>query len=605
MALYRNQRADYDRWVVCCAPRKPTIRWLDVRLLAYALLAYALWATGCVLGLLGAPATASALPTLRVQAGVRLQVRATAASGVPVTVEGTLSDDLGEPIAAQGLTIRVDGRARRVATTTDAGGHFSAEVDANLGDRVRVAVSGSAFYPAAEALARVSRVRAPVALAFVVPDRVLGLEQPDPVQLRIQADSDAGASALPLALSMEGQALARISTDATGHASFALQRSALPAGRIELRADFRGDRDRQPATAWATLLTRVEPQMSLAVERPPGRRIVRATARLRAGSTPLAGKPIGLFSGPTHLATQLTDARGVARFDVTDGSLPSGASHLEATFVSNEAALTNASSPPTAVPEPRPLPGASWPAVAFLVLALALATLASRWWRRHDDPEVDTTGEGTTQPPTFERANARALSRGSRLLSGRVVDRASRRALPGSATLRSEAGEALASVDCSPNGEFQLEAAVAGAYRLVVSAPGYRSEVTALKLPHRGQWHGANVHLLDLRSVAWQSAQALSALAQPAAEVAPTIREALQSLASRSTTASPSLAAVAARLEAVLYGSTPPDEGVVARLVSDAEQVLAQIHRSTPTPEVRPGAPHAHIVVDGKAGPSL
>jgi hypothetical protein len=486
---------------------------------------------------------------VRVRGAAKLTARAsrdqTATGATELVLSGTLTDDAGQPLPLQKVTIRVvreaapddDGVAQalrtargcdtaagrgptawsvnpggrnEVVTTTDEDGRFCFRARLEPPDRFKATLvyvpSGpQTFVDGAEREISFDLLRRGLALRFDPVPHVLHLDaQRTLVDAVAIVDDDATprvAPGLNLVLSNEKEELARAVTDATGRARFTLPGEKLgPPGPGELRITFAGDGE----TAFAAHAEDIERHVKVVVKVPAAER-GELSAAVPEDGIPLVVDVTEAITKPNDPRGPLNEGSVEARVgEVVVGAAPveRGAARLTLTFTAqgNEALVRLRYVPASPWYETQgeptvriPIRGPGLlPKVPILLAGLAVLALflVGRVSGQKSKPEpiapVDPA-QAREGKPRVEVV--RAAARGQEGWTGRIVDAHEGTPIPGARVWIErgtfEGHSVLASAETDGEGRFALPTvgAMAGDESIVAEARLHARLVQELPLP--------------------------------------------------------------------------------------------------------------------------
>lgn len=557
-----------------------------------------LCALALLMALVGAPGAqrAQASP-LRVRAHSTLSLRVErAAEGL--YLRARLASDDGEGLGDQAVHAAVEGLAGRTYVT-DAEGRFELFVTASdarqlantLGEQVSVAVTyeGDATWGPASERSALDLRREPTWVELSVEPARVGLDDAQ-VTIRGAVASAAGAvGEAPLKLRVgDGPELVGDS-DADGRVTFLVRPDGIDrAGDFEVRAAYSGDHRFAPSEARAMLRVLRPTRLTLRVGREGDDRSgrFRFSGRLSDDRGGVAGATIAIVIGADGEAASsetlaVTDEDGVylVALDVRELSARmAGVVEVTARYVPTDGANSGAQSRPARVPVPSP-PGVPlrWYGVAMVVAGLNLLLVGAvrqrirRWFEamasrfRAPPPQESPV----VVDPALVLVPARGAGRRLDWVAGAVVDAHHGRRVVG-ATARAEAvagAEALRGVPTA--GGFALGPLTPGTWRLVLTAPGYLSRETELRVPHDGSFDGATLAMVSIRGrVRDLFVSAMAGLGRGVRWGRDTPTEVV-----RSMPAEPGAEALRVLVEEVWFGAEAPDAEAARRAEAVAESL--------------------------------
>jgi len=532
---------------------------------------------------LSSAAAVSAEPSLRVRAQVSIELH-TAPTPTGLRLLGTLRDDLGAPLANRDLTAYFDAQTQRgqmrgrVARTDDTG-RFGMPIACGTATACRATVEfdGDAYHERTATSQLVETQRAELQLAFLQPrDLNVSLDAPY-TQVVVQALSSVGGAHVHLALENElGRVLGTGTTDADASLQMQIDSDLLGEpglGELVLRAA--GDATRTAARASKPLVRTRGTGTALRAQYDAVRQELRVTAQLHTRVGPVAQRAVGLFVDDRHLATLITDARGMAErtLGARDTRLEQGSHTLVARFESDLPGLGSSRSQPVALHvEPPPRPNSAW------LIAPALASIAFTIWsarrvqrvgasklsapRQSADVQLGTSARGRTPP--------------SHTITGKVSEADSGRAVPATLLLTGPA-DAQTMVSVREDGEFSSGSLATGHYRVRVLSPGYEPAAFELTIPHHGRGSDLRVALRSLRALALNAYAEVADRAVTQGEpCTATVRETLAAAISGGLTG-PSFEPLAQSVEQIAYARAVPFEDDLRAVQRTAATALQEI----------------------------
>jgi hypothetical protein len=522
---------------------------------------------------------AAAQPMVRVRAGSRIELRgAQGADGIEL--RGTLVDDLGAPLSGRRIDLSVApdvsaaSPVQRTLRSADDGSFGTAIALPRGRYQARARFAGDAHTLQSAVARPLDLSRLDVQLRFVEPrEPRLDLDAQQ-AAIAVVARPEREAAGLDVRIEDErGRVLANGRTDALGVFRVQLPSSALgPAAMGELSARTGGDAARSPAETTLPLLRYRRTSLTLVAQVEDERVLLHGTLQTRQQRLP--NKAIGLFDGPEHLATVMTDARGRFRYAAVGLREPGGRGqtlHLQARFASDASWLGSSRSESLTLSlAPEQVPSALW------LLAPLVASAAALWWLSRRQRRTQTA----FTPPSPERsvgihiARARIGARADRLrLEGSVLDAHSAQAISGATLQLQTAHGQRIELRSDASGRFRSPELAVGQWLLRASAPGYAMLEGALSVPHRGQWADAELRLQSLRSAAVLAYKpaAIRALPSPELWEVWTPRETL-TRGLRGGRVTESFVQLTERLERAAYASSLPTEADVDAIGAAARQ---------------------------------
>ncbi len=495
--------------------------------------------------------TSRAQPLVRVQAESRIELRTTV-DGAGVAVDGTLRDDLGNPLSGRAVVFEAtagDDPVYRSALTTDDDGRFHAALPRDeRGFSLRARFDGDGYHQQVEVERTLDLNRADVRLRVLVPSRGrLDLDE-EAHRIEVQAESAEGGDGLRLELLNELGPLAEQTTDIDGRAAFLVPSSDLgPAGAGRIKVHSGADDHRAEALTEVPVIRFRATQLTLAANTfqvaPSEPVTFEGTLSTTVG--PVSGRAIGLFDGEEHLTTVLTDREG--RFQSqTPISGDDRVATIQARFDSDSPGRTGSRSAMVQVTL-GPSAGRSWP---WLLLPVIFCALIVGWLTGRNRPEAAPAERRDVHPPV-ELASRRRSAATERSIAGRVLD-AGDDAPIREATLRA-VGDREHVVPVDAEGSFALENAEPGEWILEFNAPSYETLERRITVPHRGEWSLATIRLKSLRVTALAEFRGVVVPALASEEVWPRITN-----AELTAPADEALRRFEATIERIYYGPSPP-----------------------------------------------
>ncbi|MCB9728965.1 MAG: DUF4129 domain-containing protein [Deltaproteobacteria bacterium] len=552
------------------------------------------WLVGALACL--ALADADAAP-LRVRGHSALELRVERAPQ-GLYLRARLTGDEGAPLADQAVQVSVEGLAGRTFLT-DAEGRFElliAATDARnlaetLGERLAVELSyeGDATWGPAQQTEALELRREPTWVELELDPPRAGLQDAQvAVRAAIQsADGPVGEAPIRLQVG-DGPELTGDS-DASGQVTFLVRPASLDrAGAFTVRAAYGGDHRYAPSEAASVLRVMRPTRLTLRVGREGDERSgrYRFSGRLSddRGGVPDATVAIVAGVAGQQAASEtvaVTDADGVylAAVDVRElASRVQGVVEVRARYLPTDGLRSPAESPAARIPVPPP-PGVplGWYALA-LTLAAAnlllvgavrqrllawLSGLRERW---RAAPE---SGPVLGAEPALVVAPARGADLRKDWLAGSVVDAHHGRTLVRAAILlrREDDGSELRAAP--QHGRFAMGPLPPGAWRLMLSAPGYLERETPLQIPHDGSFDGATLALVSVRG------RVRDLFVAGMARLGHRVRWGIETPAeaARRVSADPAAAALREAVEQAWFGADAPDADAARRAEVAVESI--------------------------------
>ncbi len=527
----------------------------------------------------------AAQPLVHVRAESRIELR-TVRREDGTEIQGTLRDDLGGPLGARALEVRIrrtvpDAVPRVESVTTDPQGRFGLSLRLELGSYVlSAAFEGDESHERVEVERQLDLTRADVRLRVVVPDGGrLDLDRPTHT-IEVFALSAQGGSGLTVdVLDERDRAIARGVTDATGRVRFDLRSSDLGApGAGRLKARSRPDALRSEAQTEVPIVRLRATSITLQAARgyaQPGEGI-RLSGELRDSSGPIEGAAVGVFAGEEHLATVLTDSAGAFATEVHAPARANERLSVEARFVSDSPGRAPSQSAPVTI-EIRNAPSAPW-AWSFVPIAISILVLA--WIARRTPARIEKAAPPPVPKAAGIEAAARRASRPDRAdVTGSIVDQRDDEAIGEVAIHVVQDGRAVVTLTADDDGSFAIRGLAEGSFVLTFEARGYAPLACKVEVPHRGEWTGMTVRLQSLRALALEPFRGVALAILPSSRLWDvwTNRDVLAHAKPRDAHA---LGALTERVEEAYYASDPPDERDVAEIEHQATGVLADLRRA-------------------------
>ena len=523
------------------------------------------WIASAVAGsaLFGAPA-AHAQPELRVRAESRIELR-TVRHDDFAEIHGTLRDDLGAPLADRRVTLRAEpgglhdpSLLRGLRTARD--GSFRSRVPL-LDDaaRIRATFEGDALHDRVEVERRMHPSRRDVRLQVAVGTRGrLDLDLPEH-PFEVAASSGRGGDALQIVLLDElDRELARGTTDAHGLVAFVVSSDDLgPPGAGRVKARSQADADRSEAQTEVPVVRFLATRLTLTVATPRSRQgePTHFSGHLTDSRGPLPERAVGLFADGAHIGTVLTDSEGRFAAGPVLPETESGHVAVIARFESDSPGRLSSESLPLRI---QIGDGGGWGSAPWLALTIALCTLLLVMLRlrgrsRRSAPE----SAGTSRPAAISADGRRGLRSDQRCVAGRVVDRATGRALA-AAVVRLE-GESPMTLASDGDGAFSSAPLSAGRYLVRASLAGYAESMAEVTVPHRGEWLHTQIRLDSYRQIAEDHFRPIAERELPSPRSWPvwTNREVL-ARARRKRSETRALADLVESLDQICYGADDP-----------------------------------------------
>lgn len=472
-----------------------------------------------VLGVLAAT-TAAEPPRVEIRAQTRLTLdRVQLLGDDQAEIRGQLLDGLtGDGIADQVVTIQVGGPGgETVRATTGQDGRFRVKAPVAPGPQdIDLTFRGGALIEGSQLRETTDPSRAQVVLTIDVEDAPGGL------RVTVRATADDRPVPLPIKLSVGAtdDKLAPLTPDTTSGTAFVLTRKAAGGpGPRRLRAEFKGDDTRQPATAERSVELTAASTTTIQLSAP---RIAYEDDLVVSGKVvdedgpPVARAAVTLTSGDRRLAQGATGEDGSYRFRVEGQILGQGQWGLQVQADPGKPSIRPSRSPPEVVrvSAPQPVP-VSYTIAAFVATACAaggfFAARAKPWHKlRRPAPPAEMSVHGALDEPldgglvaakpglvsTLRRASDDGFAGAVRdAVRGRPV---------ADAAVRLRLGDLRRAVTTGADGSFALEGLAFGEWAAQVTAPGHVTETFVVSIPHRGELRGVRVDLVPVRERVFQ-----------------------------------------------------------------------------------------------------
>jgi hypothetical protein len=530
-----------------------------------------------------------AQPSVRVRAATQLELEALP-SERGLTLQGTLRDDLGQPLPARSielqLTTDAGAKQQRTRQTADDGG-FRAVFALPPGRyRASARFAGDVAYTEGEQRRELDAGKADVRLRFVEP-RTLRLDLDEKTHvIAVRASSSAGASGIDVRVQDEqGHELVHARSGDDGVVRAELPSAALGAAGIgKLIAQSSADAQRSAASSEIEVMRFERSGLAFRARIDAAREQLVLDGTLRAGARGLADEAIGVFDGTQHLVTLRTGSDGTFTYA---GALPKQAStnarvlRLQARF-DNDAPWIGASR--SNVIELK-LPDTSAPSVLWLFAPLAACAIGL-WLlsrreieaRRHSVAPAEL-GAGLHLGPRGARGQVEAHR-----IAGSVRDAHGHRPIADALlVMLTPAGERF-EIRSGEDGRFASGELAPGSYVLQVEALGYVTLASELHVPHRGEWSDVQVLLKSARDAAVAAYRPVAERVLPALDLWErwTARETLES-ATRAGRAPASFVQLTEDVERAAYAKAPPNASDLATIERTADVARAEMPDATST----------------------
>lgn len=544
---------------------------------------------------LALPRPALAEPLVRVRGESRIELGVTHVD-IGISITGALRDELGAPLTGRLLALEAvpldePQEPSRAQLTTDAEGRFALELADPAHDyRLLAMFAGDATHRGVRVERRVERARSDVRLELRLPfGHTIDLDAPELV-VEAVAESDVGGGGVTMRLSDEtGRELARGVTDRAGRLRVRVPSARLGApgaGLVRIES-LRDDRRAEAQTE-----ARVVRRRAVFLELSPVARSVEAgqSIALRGKAStqvaPRALVPVGLFTGERHLATVMTDERGLFDaelwLDARKGPLEIVArTEGDATgaYPAAEASVR------ITIEAARPVP-LTWLALSAALLALGAWFTTRR--RRRAALELEPAPRMRAEDvPSISPARAHGR-RQRQEVSGRVIDARGERPIAGARITVRRHDELVCMLASDEAGHFESPPLPAGRARLSIEAAGFLGTDIDLELPHRGEWSAVVIRLESLRARALAAFRALALRALPSARVWGiwTTREAREWITEKAPEQRTALRKLTVAVERACYAREVPSRTEISAIEHDASSVAAGL-RAPSSPDTR------------------
>lgn len=462
--------------------------------------------------------SAGAAPQVEIRAQTQVnldRVRLHPDGGVEIT--GSLADKFtGEPIASQTVRIAIGGR--EVTAVTGPDGRFTMVVDVPPGpQQIQLAFPGASRLDGSELSTTTDPAKAQVLLSLRAEETPQGLA----VQLGATVDGQPVAVPVQLSIGAPTDPELKLLKTVPANQPMVLSRAESGGpGPRRLRASFRGDDTRQPATTEATIevtttttTTMTVSDTSLAFE---DELVVTGMVTDEAGR-PVPRVPVSLASGDRRLAQGATNSDGKYRFELEAEILGKGQWGVGTQTEPTSTFIKPSRAAPVIVTiaAPQPVPVLyTW--AAFVATALAAGgffLFRAKPWRKLRRPAAPA------EVPEQDHSNEDAVAGGlvaakpgivstlrrpqDDTFSGVVRDTVRGRAVPDAIvrlTLEGQQHELATAED----GSFTFEQLAVGDWAAEVAAPGHVTERFVVTIPHRGELRGVRVDLVPVRERVFQ-----------------------------------------------------------------------------------------------------
>ena len=531
-----------------------------------------------------------AQPRVQVGAETRIELLPEATSGRLVAA-GVLRDDLGFPLHARTIDVRVttsgaEGAiAAEARATTSADGRFSVDFPgAGRAVTVEAEFHGDDRYdPSAAAREVVPDVPS---MRLVLRGDGGGRLDLDVAEhrFRFAAVTATRVEGAQIALFDGERSIAEGHTGDDGEAELVVRTSSLgDPGTARLVARGHTRDGRSAATLEIPTVRFLRTTLSLRVlgDSAEADGSVALEGALRTSRGPVVRKAISVWSGTRHLRTSMTDERGMIRMSLTDTDLLEPHATLFARF-DPDAPWWEASRSNDVRIEFRGEDAVPWGWVLGSVLA-TLIVVALAGSRRGADGGHRHAHEDAR--PRVE-LGARSASHGESLDASGIVLNARTGEPVRDAKVSSIGTPHAVAVDA--DGRFTVRLP-AGAHVVEMSSPGYAPVRHRLVMPHRGEWTGAKIRMSSLRDLAWEPLRPLAAFLLPSPDLWGrwTGREMAKGpRAARGGTEK--LSELIEMVERASYGRTPPSPQDLDAIHQEAIDVHQHLHRHDGPPAASP-----------------
>lgn len=477
-----------------------------------------------------APGTTRGAPTVSVKARTAIEIDPIRRDLDGIVVRGRVVDKLSRaPIGWVDVRVHLDQLTRNAVT--DADGHFEARFQVSGGRHdLAVEFAGDLSHdPSRYEIANFDVTKNPLDLDVTL-SRSVASYGVDPITIKLDATSDFGGVALPIAVYLGPESddpadlprLQTVTTDSSGSATIELAADRIgDPGRHRLVARFPGDDAYDAAEGQASYAVKSDTTITFAVASTD---IAYEDSLSGAGvvtdavGNPIAGGAVSLRVGEKHLVDTATDDQGGYSFRVAASELGPDKHTVQAVFEPSAEWHRGSRSEPATItvarPEPVPVSYtvAAFAAAALLVLAfVAMRTRPWEAWlarwrsKRADedgeaDPDDDTDAEVHTglslARPSLVSTLRRTKDHG---FSGVVRHAVNHRAVGGARLTLSFGDDRVETCDADGAGRFNFDTLSMGTWKVEVAGFGFVTERFDVSVPHRGELRGARVDLLPVR----------------------------------------------------------------------------------------------------------
>ena len=535
-------------------------------------------------------------PILHVRARLRIDVDAVERAPGGLVVRGSLRDDASdEPVAGRTVAVSVEGDhgSWHYAEPSGPDGSFRWHVPLPLGAyHLRLAAGGDDEYVAAAAIDRTIdvalrtptvTVQAPARIAAHAPSLHVVVEayESDGLGPPRAFRGDAWLTIAGRARSTLRLEDGRAESDEPGPFGRAGQ-------RVDVTAAISGDDERNAASGTRSVLLTTPTRVTLVARPtrvdPDGE--VAISGQLRDDDGPIDGADVvvGLENG-AELGRFVSDGSGAFQGVVSGRDLPTGSAFLEARYQPAEDwrdGSVSGTVPIEVLPAP---PAKLWPYVVSpaltLLAALVVFAARDRRWRRDlvAAPRARRLAAAPATAPGLTESRRGILSslrRPDHGISGVIVDAADDRPIPTATIVARTADGQSHAAAVDERGRFAFEELAAGPLVVEVAAAGYVGERFARTLPHRGELRNARVRLVPVRARIFDAWRRAAAPLWPTPRAAETMtpRELLAAVERKHLLPAARLGELTARVEAAVWGPSPPsldDLAAVERLAAQLD----------------------------------
>lgn len=529
-----------------------------------------------------------AQPIVRVRAETQLTFR-THRDREHVSIDGSLHDDLGEPLADREIALSVqEHSSTEIAIDsphslvqrlrTNERGDFRTVFTLPRGNwSISADFEGDEHHLRKQVLRDVSFDRAPVELEVDFEgEPIVDLDRPVHT-LSVHAVSEAGAEGIEISISENHRTLARGRTDQHGVLQLTLRTSELgePAvTRLTIRSE--SDEHRADAQIEVPIVRFRETSLTLrssASEVELGS-VIHLDGQLTTSVGGLDRKAIGLWAGELHLVTILTDERGEYHAGIDTRELGAFEGEIVARFESDAPFWGGSISAPIPI-HVRSHGSTPW---AWITASAALSALIVAFIGRKR-PTFQQRHSELPQAASIQFSKRSSFIPESDHVAGRVIDAANDSGIA-SAKMKVLQTTLIAEVETDLDGNFALSALPPGTFALEISAPGYETLTHKVIIPHRGEWSSVCIRLQNLRTLVWEPLKPIAARLLPAPDLWGiwTGRE----LGSHARQRAPrTLSILIAHIERAAYAREKPTPADLEKIKKEAADLTATMDRST------------------------